>query len=77
MTLHSRQPQNKKIQINLSNPEGNAFALMKLADSLGRKLGLESSDIESIIKDMKSSDFDHLVSVLDKHFGDYVDIYKS
>ena len=52
--------------IDLSGPEGNAFALLGMAKTWGRQIGL---DTDSIINDMTSSDYDHLLEVFEKWFG--------
>ncbi len=61
------------IEIDLTGPYGNAFALMGYASRLAKQLGLDSA---SIINDMKSDDYDHLLEVFDKNFGDYVTLYR-
>lgn len=62
-----------KAFIDLTSPAGNAFALMGMAGHLARKLG---KDREPIIAEMKSGDYDHLLSVFDREFGEYVDLYR-
>lgn len=64
--------QRRQVVINLTGPEGNAFCLMGYAKKWGRELGYSSSDIELMISDMMSSDYEHLVEVLDSHFGKYI-----
>lgn len=68
----SEKPENK-IQIDLSGPQGNAFYLIGTAKSLGKQLEI---DYQPIIDEMMSSDFDNLVEVFDRHFGEYVVIYR-
>jgi hypothetical protein len=55
--------------VDLTGPEGNAFCLLGYAHRWARELDLDWSSIE---KDATSGDYEHLVSVLDKHFGKYV-----
>ena len=55
--------------IDLTGPQGNAFYLMKRAIELSKQLGLNS---DSIIQDMKSDDYEHLIQVFDRHFGSFV-----
>ena len=55
--------------IDLTGPQGNAFYLMKRAFELSKQLGKDS---DSIIKDMKSGDYDNLIKVFDEHFGSFV-----
>ena len=55
--------------IDLTGPQGNAFYLMKRAIELSKQLDLNS---DSILKDMKSDDYEHLIQVFDRHFGAFV-----
>ena len=66
-----RQKQEKPgpIVIDLTGPDGNAFALMGYASNFAKQLGLNK---EEIINDMMSSDYEHLLQVFDKHFGSFV-----
>lgn len=60
------------IVIDLAGPEGNAFVLMGYARLLAKHLGYSPSDIELMISDMMSSDYEHLLEVFDSHFGELV-----
>lgn len=60
--------------INLDGPEGNAFALLAHAKRLGIQLGMMRQQIEAIQTDMKSGNYQHLVEVFDRHFGEVVDL---
>ena len=66
-----RKKINKKgpIIIDLTGPDGNAFALMGYAKAFAKQLGLDG---DAIIKDMMSDDYEHLLQVFDKHFGSFV-----
>ena len=55
--------------IDLTGPQGNAFYLMKRAIELSKQLDKNS---DSILQDMKSSDYEHLIQVFDRHFGSFV-----
>ena len=55
--------------IDLTGPGGNAFFLMGQADRLSRRLGL---DKDVVINEMKSGNYENLVQVFDRYFGDYV-----
>jgi hypothetical protein len=61
------------IEIDLSGPEGNAFMLIGMASKWSKQLGLDPKEIQD---DMTSGDYDHLLSVIEKYFGDYVIMYK-
>ena len=58
-----------EIVIDLTGPEGNAFALMARATSIAKQLGFDG---DSIVEEMTTGDYENLVSVFDKYFGDYV-----
>ena len=57
------------IVIDLTGPDGNAFALMGYAQRFARQLGLDS---KQILGEMKSGDYENLINVFDSYFGDYV-----
>lgn len=67
--IRDKQQQTGPIVIDLTGPDGNAFALMGLAKKLAKRLGLDS---EIIINDMRSGDYENLLEVFDGNFGDYV-----
>ena len=75
----------EKIQIDLSGPDGNAFALIGLANKIYNEMIhydagppmyegelVSWSDIEA---EMKGDDYSHLVRTFDKYFGGFVDLY--
>lgn len=55
--------------IDLTGPDGNAFALMGYAQRFARQLDLDSTQI---CEEMMAGDYENLVAVFDKYFGDYV-----
>ena len=55
--------------INLTGPQGNAYFLMGQAGQYARQLGLDG---DMIITEMKSGNYENLVQVFDRYFGDYV-----
>ena len=57
--------------IDLNGPDGNAYFLLGTANRLGKQLDLE---VDKILDDMKSSDYENLIKVFDKHFGMVVDL---
>jgi hypothetical protein len=61
----------RRLVIDLTGPDGNAYVLLAHATNLARQLGL---DAESICNEMKSSDYENLITVFDNHFGRYVDL---
>lgn len=67
-----RDKQDSKPVIDLTGPDGNAFALLGMASRWGQQLGKPKSDVDAIIKEMTSGDYEHLLEVLDREFGEYV-----
>ena len=67
---------NNGIEIDLTGPQGNAFFLLGTASKLGRQLGLDSDEIEIILRQMRSSDYENLINIFDRNFGDFVTLYR-
>ena len=61
------------IEIDLTGPDGNAFVLIGTAGNLAKQLGLDSKTIRT---EMMAGDYENLVNVFDKHFGNFVTLYK-
>lgn len=57
------------IVIDLTGPAGNAYSLLALAGQLARQLDLDEDAIRS---EMMSGDYQNLIAVFDRHFGDRV-----
>tara|TARA_B100000497_G_scaffold114692_1_gene137486 strand:- start:776 stop:1000 length:225 start_codon:yes stop_codon:yes gene_type:complete len=55
--------------IDLTGPDGNAFALLGFAKNFAKQLGLEFSKISD---EMTSGDYENLIQVFDKYFGSFV-----
>ena len=55
--------------IDLTGPDGNAFALMGYAKRFAKQLGLDS---EEIISNMMSGDYENLLEVFEENFGEFV-----
>ena len=64
---------NRKIEIELTGPDGNAFVLLGYAKRLSRELDL---DHKQILDEMMEGNYENLISVFDKYFGDFVDLYR-
>ena len=61
------------IEIDLTGPDGNAFVLIGTAGNLAKQLGLDSKAIRT---EMMAGDYENLIKVFDKYFGDYVTLYR-
>ena len=73
MIIAKENKPTRPIEIDLSGPQGNAFMLIGMASKWSKQLGLDSKEIRD---DMTSGDYDHLLSVIEKYFGDYIIMYK-
>lgn len=96
MAIRPREEMSKRIEIDLSSPEGNAFSLMALAKRLYRqlhsdemedhmasvklareaKLPIPPSPLDILIEEMMSGDYENLIKVFDREFGDFVTLYR-
>ena len=65
--IREKQQQTGPIIVDLTGPDGNAYALMGLANRLAKQLGFKSPTEE-----MMRGDYEHLLEVFDKNFGDFV-----
>ena len=54
------------LTIDLSGPDGNAYALMGAARNLAQQL---KKDGEKITEEMMSGDYENLLAVFEKNFG--------
>ena len=63
----------KQVEIDLTGEEGNAFVLMGYARRFSTQLGLNP---DPIINEMMSGDYENLIKVFDKYFGNYVTLYR-
>ena len=61
------------VEIDLTGPEGNAFVLIGYASKWAKQLGLDSKKIQ---EEMMRGDYENLIGVIEKYFGDYVTLYR-
>jgi hypothetical protein len=55
--------------IDLTGPQGNAFFLMGQASRYARQLGLDG---DAVLAEMQEGNYENLIQVFDRYFGDYV-----
>ena len=72
--LQPTSQEKQKPQIDLAGPDGNAFVLLGYALNFGKQLAWSSEKIATVVKEMQSDDYNHLVAVFDHHYGDCVDL---
>lgn len=63
----------RPMEIDLTGPDGNAFILLGKATKLAKMLGMDS---KVITDDMKSGDYEHLIEVFEREFGQFVVLYR-
>ena len=73
MIKDKSEMEKRGLEIDLTGPDGNAFVLMGYASNLAKQL---KKDEDAIREDMQSGDYEHLVEVFDREFGDYVTLYR-
>jgi hypothetical protein len=64
----------KRLVIDLTGPDGNAFVLLGIASNLGKQLGLSKEEIEEIKGRMTSGDYENLIEEFNKAFGTVCDL---
>ena len=62
-----------RLEIDLTGPDGNAFALLGRAKSLCAQLGIP---FKPLSEKMTSGDYENLVKVFDDTFGNFVTLYR-
>ena len=67
-----KKQNSKEIVIDLTGPDGNAFALMAYAKRFATQLGWDKGQTQDLINEMMSSDYENLLEVFDKAFGEFV-----
>lgn len=62
-----------RTEVDLTGPEGNLYVLLGYAKQWAEQLGL---DYKKIIAEMKSGDYENLVAVMEREFGEFVIFYR-
>lgn len=57
-----------KPSVKLVGQDGNAYMIMGLCQRAARKAGWAQEKIDSVMAEMKSGNYDHLLQVAFKHF---------
>ena len=71
--IRKKEKHKGPIIIDLTGPDGNAYALMAYAKRFATQLGY---DHKMIIGKMTSGDYEHLLDVFDSYFGKFVILEK-
>lgn len=65
------------MKIDISGPQGNAFAIMSIAECMGRQLNRPEDEIRKINDQMMSGDYTNVLRVFNREYGSVVDLYDS
>lgn len=74
MAIIKKQRRAGKIVIDISGPDGNAYALLAYARDYGRQLGFSKEKQAQVSAEMKSGDYENLLQVFDSYFGEVIDL---
>ena len=70
--IRKKQIQTGPIIVDLTGPDGNAYALMGYANRFAKQLGYTPQQRGDLTTEMMGSDYENLLEVFDKNFGDFV-----
>ena len=73
MAIKSKDEMPSERSIDLTGPDGNAFALLGQAKRYARQLDMDFSIIQ---KEMTSGDYENLINTFEKYFGSFVTLYR-
>jgi len=73
MIVNKNKKKERRIEIDLTGPQGNAFAILGCARDLAKTTGKNFDDIR---KRMTSGDYENLLKVFEKEFGNYLIMYR-
>ncbi len=71
--IKSKEYKNNGIEIDLTGPDGNAFAILGLAKRLCKELDIP---FKPLMNKMTSGDYENLIKVFDDKFGSFVTLYR-
>jgi hypothetical protein len=70
--IREKKQHSGPIIVDLTGPDGNAFALISLAQNLAKQLDYEPQQRGELTTEMMSGDYENLIQVFDRHFGELV-----
>lgn len=73
MSIKYKKEKTGPVEIDLTGPDGNAFALLGYAKSLSKQL---DKNFAKIKEKMLSGDYENLIKVFDDEFGEFVTLYR-
>ena len=76
MIVSREEMPERKIEIDLNSPQGNAMYLLGLVDVLGKQINIPSEVRKDIREVMMMGSYEELIKTFDIWFGNYVILYK-
>ena len=76
MIKKKSEMQPRRIEIDLTGPDGNAFVLLAMAQDFCKQLGYDSFRTKCILDEMRLTDYEGLVYTFDREFGSFVTLYR-
>lgn len=80
MILPIAEKRIRKVEIDLTGPDGDFFVLMgigvDLCKLLNERRGAEYFNVKKFCEDMMSGDYEHAVNLMEKNFGHLIIMYR-
>ena len=76
MIISREEMPERKIEIDLNSPQGNAMHLLGLVDVLGKQVNIPTEVRKDIRDVMMMGNYEELIKTFDIWFGEYVILYK-
>ena len=73
MSIKYKKMKTGPVEIDLTGHDGNAFVLIATASRLAKQLGLDGKAIQA---EMMKGNYEHLIEVFDREFGEFVTLYR-
>ena len=73
MIRDKNEIKHRGLEIDLTGPSGNAFVLLGHATRLAKQL---DKDPKTITEEMMKGDYEHLLEVFEREFGNVVTLYR-
>ena len=70
--IREKQITNTPIVIDLTGPDGNAFALIGMANNFAKQLDYSPDKRGKLNTELISGDYENLLETFDTHFGEFV-----
>ena len=71
--IKSKEYKNNGIEIDLTGPDGNAYAILGLAKRLCKEFDIP---FKPLMEKMTSGDYENLIKVFNDKFGSFVTMYR-